>query len=283
VLTAGRTAHGTVTLGNTEGHEPLTFTTDEIKFGGSTAAAATVRPAGTVSSKAPAGYQVKRVQNHIVKPNDTTEQPADVLVVIDALPWGSEALFNVLSDDGVVFDTVNSDSLGDVDLAHYSLVILANDQPQSFYDNYAVNLSAYEAYVTGGGYLWVSAASLGFNDGDFDGGVLPGGATVHGAFDSSNAITDPAHPIVAGMPNPFTGNFASHETFADLVAGTDVIATQTVNSDPTLIEYDLGAGHVLRRPSRTIAASTAARTRARSSSTVSRTRTTRRSRSTHRG
>ena len=75
--------------------------------------------------------------------------------------------------------------------------------------------------------------------------MLPGGVTVHGAFDSSNKITDPAHPIVAGMPNPFTGNFASHETFGDLVAGTDVIATQTTNDDPTLIEYDLGAGHVL--------------------------------------
>ena len=244
VLTPGRTAHGTVNLGNVDGHEPLTFTADEVKVAGSPAAATTLK-AGTVSSKAPVGHKVVRVQSHVIKPNDTTEQPADVLVVIDALPWDSEALFNVLSGDGVVFDAINSDSIGDLDLSRYSLVIVANDQPQSFYDNFAANLSAFEAYVTGGGYLWVSAASTGFNGGDFDGGVLPGGVTVHGGFDSSNAITDPAHPIVAGMPNPFTGNFASHETFGDLVAGTDVIATQTVNTDPTLIEYDLGAGHVL--------------------------------------
>jgi subtilisin family serine protease len=243
VLTPGRTAHGTVNLGNAEGHEPLTFTIDEVKVGGG-GAAITVKRAGVVTGKAPAGYKAKQVKKNI-HPADTTGSSADVLVVMDELPWGSEALFNVLTDDGVVFDTINSDSIGGVALAHYNLVILANDQPQSFYDNYTANLGAFEAYVNGGGFLWVSAASQGFNGGDFEGGVLPGGATVHDAFEDSNKITDPAHPIVAGMPNPFTGSSASHETFADLVGGADVIATLGSGADPTLIEYDLGAGHVL--------------------------------------
>ena len=47
------------------------------------------------------------------------------------------------------------------------------------------------------------------------------------------------------MPNPFTGNSASHATFARPAAGTDVIATRSTNDDPTLIEYGLGPGHVL--------------------------------------
>jgi len=185
------------------------------------------------------------VSRHVA-PRDTSEQPADVLVVIDALPWDSDALFRVLDDDGIVFESINSDSITGIDLSQFSLVIMANDQPQSFYDNYTANADQYASYVEDGGYLWFSAAAQGFNAGSFDNGVLPGGATVHDpAYDDTNDITDPAHPIVAGMPNPFTGDFASHATFADLPAGTDVIATRSTNTDPTLIEYDFGSGHVL--------------------------------------
>ena len=125
-----------------------------------------------------------------------------------------------------------SDSIAGLDLSQYVLVIMANDQPQAFYDNYAANAPTFEAYVTAGGYLWFSTASNGFNGGDFEGGVLPGGATVHDAFDDANAITDLAHPIVAGLPNPFTGTSASHQTFADLPAGTDVIATRVDQHRP---------------------------------------------------
>ena len=63
-------------------------------------------PAAPAAATAPQGrHRVREgpgrvhgrsVRSHVIKPNDTTEPPADVLVVIDALPWGSEALFNVL-------------------------------------------------------------------------------------------------------------------------------------------------------------------------------------------
>ena len=240
VLTPGRTGTGTLNLGNTEGHEPLTFSIDETKIGNGGGALATHLD-GVTSRSAPAGH----VARHVA-PRDTTEQPADVLVVIDAFPWDSDALFRVLDDDGIAFEAINSDSIAGLDLNQFSLVILANDQPQSFYDNYAANFDQYASYVQSGGFLWCSCAAQGFNGGSFDGGVLPGGATVHDpAYDDANAITDPSHPIVAGMPNPFTGSSASHATFADLPAGTDVIATRSTNSDPTLVEYDFGAGHVL--------------------------------------
>ena len=243
MLTPGRTGHGTITLGNVDGHDPLTFSVDEVRVAGG-GTTANVRASGAVSNKAPAGHVARRVTSHIA-PHDTTAPGSDVLVVIDALPWDSDALFRVLTDDGIAFDAVNSDSIAGLDLSQYLLVILANDQPQAFYDNYAANAAAYDAYVTAGGYLWFSTASNGFNGGDFEGGVLPGGATVHDEFDDVNKITDPAHPIVAGLPNPFTGTSASHQAFADLPAGTDVIATRSSNTNPTLIEYDFGAGHVL--------------------------------------
>jgi subtilisin family serine protease len=240
VLTPGRTGHGTITLGNADGHEPLTFAIDEVKVGNGGGSLA-IRPDGVSSRSMPAGHTI-----HRVAPRDTSEQPADVLVVIDALPWDSDALFRVLSDDGIVFEAINSDSIADLDLGQFSLVIFANDQPQSFYDNYAANFDHYASYVENGGFLWVGAAAQGANGGSLDNAVLPGGATVHDpAYDDANRIADAAHPIVAGMPDPFTGNSASHATFADLPAGTEVIATRSTNDDPTLIEYGLGAGRVL--------------------------------------
>ena len=244
VLTPGRTGHGTIDLGNVDGHEPLTFTMDETRIAALNKAPK-VRPSGLTSRTILAGHPASKVQGHIA-PRDTSEVPPDVLVVIDTLPWESDALLRVLSEDGIAFDTVNSDGIAGLDLSRYVLVILANDQPQAFYDSYAANFAAFEAYVEAGGFLWVSAAAAGSQGSTFNGGVLPGGATVHDpAYDGQNAITDPAHPIVAGMPNPFSGSFASHATFADLPAGTDVIATRSTNDSPTLIEYGLGSGHVL--------------------------------------
>jgi len=241
VLTPDRTGEGTLTIGNVDGHQPLTFSMDEIRRTDGNVTAK-VRPNGTISSKAPAGYASKHVPSRVA-PSDTTEDTPDVLVVIDEFPWGSDALFRVLEEDGVVFETINSDSIADLDLGRYVLIILANDQPQSFYDNYATNAELFESFVSGGGYLWAGAASQGSNGGDFDGGGLPGGVTLHVRYDPSNAITNPGHPIVAGMPNPFSGSFASHGWFDGLPAGADVIAT--ASDDPTIVEYDLGDGHVL--------------------------------------
>ena len=72
---------------------------------------------------------------------------------------------------------------------------------------------------------------------------LPGGVIPGDQYDSTNNIIDPAHPLVAGVPNPFTGSFASHAYFTNLVPGTSTIATNTAGN-LTLIHYDLGYGTV---------------------------------------
>ena len=74
-----------------------------------------------------------------------------------------------------------------------------------------------EEYVSTGGFVWVEAASLGVNGGEFGDGVLPGGGTiVEGVFEIENDVVDAAHPTMADVPNPFTGNAASHSAFEDL-------------------------------------------------------------------
>jgi hypothetical protein len=165
---------------------------------------------------------------------------------MDLYPWGTDALFQVLSANGIAFDVANSSRMGSIDLSLYKVVFLSSDQPWFFYDNYAANFSRFESYVQEGGLLWVGAAAWGWNGGDFTGGLLPGGATVAGFLtETFNQVQDADHPIMQGVPDPFFGNAASHTYFENLPAGTNIIASGQDSGQPTLIEYDFGSGRVL--------------------------------------
>jgi hypothetical protein len=59
-------------------------------------------------------------------------------------------------------------------------------------------------------------------------------------------VDDPNHPTVQGVPDPFySAYYASYAVFENLPAGTNVIASGTYDTRPTLIEYDWGAGRVV--------------------------------------
>src|SRR5262249_36664990 len=212
---ARQTRTRTLALTNT-GTLDLTWQTGEIPVA---AARPGATPAGGpgVNSRTPApGYTPK--------PTRTVLTGGPVLVFMDALPWGTDALLQVLTANGIPFDTARSSQMGSIDLSRYEVVFLSNDQPQDFYTNYAANRGRFENYVQAGGFLWAGAAAWGFNGGDFSGGVLPGGATVRQDFENVNDVIDNAHPTMQGMPDPFTGTFASHAAFENLPAGTDIIA-----------------------------------------------------------
>ncbi|MBW6459977.1 MAG: hypothetical protein K0B08_05330 [Bacteroidales bacterium] len=53
-----------------------------------------------------------------------------------------------------------------------------------------------------------------------------------------------AHPIVAGVGNPFYGSYASHGYFSNLVPGTSIITETSSNNLPTTIQYSYGTGTV---------------------------------------
>jgi hypothetical protein len=123
---------------------------------------------------------------------------------------------------------------------------VANDQPQAFYNAYEAILARLEDFAVRGGFVWVGAASVGFNGGSFGGAPLPGGASIfEEIFEDTNDVLEPDHPAVAGVPNPFAGNFASHSTFGDLPPDTVVVTAGTGSGEPTMVEYRLGAGMVL--------------------------------------
>lgn len=168
------------------------------------------------------------------------------LVFMDLLPWGSDALLQVLSANDIDFDTADSAQMGSIDLSNYNVVFISSDQPQNFYTNYNANLSRFSDFVEAGGFLWVGAAAWGWNGGDFNGSELPGGGMISGpVFDDFNDVIDNLHPAMQGVPNPFFGTSASHAAFENLPPEANIIARGQSSGLPTLIEYGFGNGRVL--------------------------------------
>jgi hypothetical protein len=216
VLPAGRTGTQEIVVGNA-GVGDLEFTMQE-------------RPVGTDAAATP--------------PAASPSLAGDpVLVVRDVLPFDSSALTDVLDEGSVRHDVVGSAELATSNLDRYRAVILSNDQPQSFYDNYRAALPRLTAYVEQGGLLWFGAGSAGYADGPI-GEVLPGGATFASSFQTYNDVVDQSHPVVRGLPARFEA-VADFVVLDQLPEGTNIIARGAVDPRPTIVEYGLGAGKVL--------------------------------------
>ena len=74
-------------------------------------------------------------------------QTADVLLLQDNLPWGSNADTTVLSSLGYTYEIKNMSDVPSLDLSKYYFVLIVNDQSQSFYDSYAIDYSIFQNYV----------------------------------------------------------------------------------------------------------------------------------------
>lgn len=237
-LLPGKTDTVAIEIGNVEGHAPLEVSVHERPVAQvEPEAGSSVQPEGGTDA-APDGWEPTTVTPSV--------EGNPVLVVMGHLPWDSDALLQVLDANGLGYDIVDTEGLGSTDLAAYRLVILASDQTQPFYDALAAHTGALERYVRNGGFLWFSAAAWGFAGGSVDGWVLPGGVTVEGpVYEFANAVMEPDHPLVQGIPSPVFGDFASAAAFRDLPSDATVIMTGQSSSEPTLVEYEHGAGRVL--------------------------------------
>lgn len=118
----------------------------------------------------------------------------------DADPWASAENEAILTFYGIPYAVFNSSHMGRVDLSWYSKVIIASDQPQSFYDAMNTSIWWFEDYVEDGGVLEIHAADNGWNYGSWV-GLLPG--RLQYIYYSSDLvdIVDPTHPVVR-TPNP---------------------------------------------------------------------------------
>lgn len=234
---AGRVLTKTVQLTNA-GRANLTYSLVELPV--VLAAKTQVNPSapGVTANKAPAGYKPVAVSAAFTG--------ADALVLMDALPWESDALQRLLQANGIAFDMATSREMGSIDLSRYKTVFIASDQPLGFYVNYGIHRGRFSEYVNKGGLLWMGAAAGGWNGGDIDGEQLPGGVTVRGPVsEAENTIADATHPTMQGMASSYSGSPASLSVFANLPKGAKVITRGGSSGLPTSVEYSYGSGRVL--------------------------------------
>lgn len=172
----------------------------------------------------------------------------------DDLPWNSNAMLTMLVNLGFTegaganqYEVVSSSEMATVSLTPGTdLVIIANDQNNIFYENYAANQVRFNNFVYMGGSLFWEACDQGWAMGSMEssGVVLPGNIETNYNYDNYNYITDQNLPLVSGLPDEMDHNYASHESFTNLPDGTTIYCTDS-NQQPTLIEYNLGGGWII--------------------------------------
>jgi len=205
----------------------------------------------------------------IVPPQTCVGGETDLLIQ-DNVPWigfvgidARGAFVNELIVQGKSWCSIDSSAIGATNLSLFSVIILASDQPTSFYNNImpgGVILPQINTWVLNGGILSASLADSGFNSGSWGGSSFVGGLTQIFAFEQDLTIISPAHPLIAnGLACPGgncsvvvdTGtntdldNFglSAHNAFTSLPTGTTVILISP--SGPVAIEYPHGAGIVI--------------------------------------
>jgi hypothetical protein len=150
----------------------------------------------------------------------------------------------VLAQNAIPYDLIGSAQLASTNLALYDVMIFPSDQFYSSYLNLAARAAQIDAFVQQGGRLEYHAAGYGFNGGEPTLYTLPGGMTVTGDFPSTNVVLLPDHPIAANVPNPFTGNAASHVRFLNIPANAQLILGNDIGL-PNCVQYSYGAGLVV--------------------------------------
>ena len=190
------------------------------------------------------------------------------LLIQDIVPWGGGAgidprgaFVNELIVQGKNWCSIDSFAIVATNLSLFKVIILATDQPTSFYNNImpgGVILPQIDTWVLNGGIMSASLADS--NAGSWAGSSFVGGLTRVNSLVNDITIIDAAHPLIAnGLPCP-GGNcgvvvdvgpntdlddfgLSAHNFFTTLPASTTVILSSA--GGPVAIEYPHGAGIVV--------------------------------------
>src|SRR5437762_12845273 len=155
-------------------------------------------------------------------------------------PWGSTFIKDAITATGHTYTEFTPADLATVNFSDYRVVILNWDDTllDKFITPYTAAIPALEAYVGGGGVVWVQAAIQGNPGDNFP---MPFGGQGLGAdFSASDNVVDPASPMMLNMPNPMMGNSASHLSFTGLPGPAHTVVINPTDNNPVL--YDLQFG-----------------------------------------
>lgn len=190
----------------------------------------------------PMATQVKSEVNSVNPPEDyegkaleappiVSEQIKDKLIIKDVDPWGTTSLEDALNYLGYSYDIVTSSGLPSVNLKNYKVVIIASDQPDSFYDNMVANKALIEEYVMNGGILIAHMCDMGWSMGFWEESFLPGAISLSHITDyvENLSVVDPTHPIINGPYGILTDEnldewgHSSHGYFTNLPANARIL------------------------------------------------------------
>jgi hypothetical protein len=181
---------------------------------------------------------------HAVVPGDVKVGRQIVLLLKDQDAWGVPSLENALIANGIAYDEMGSAQIPTLDLSPYAWVIIESNQPNAFYSTYNANLAMFETWINNGGLFELHGACYSSTN---PRPTPPGGVTGGVDLQNDNYVDMPGHPTVQGVPNPYSGTYASHDSYTNFPGGANIICT--VGTSPggnvTLAEYSLGAGTVL--------------------------------------
>ncbi len=194
---------------------------------------------------------------HTVNVGGSEETAIHVVILRDVVPWADEipaVLDQMLEVMGFEagsgpgeYEVASAASLPDIALVPgEDLLIVQNDQPQSFYNDYAASQVRVQRFVEEGGTVFWEACDRGWQGGSIEsaGIVLPGNVTLSEYETWYNYVALPGAPLVEGLPDLLYGQYASHEALESLPDGAVVYVTDDAGG-ATLAEYGVGDGWVL--------------------------------------
>jgi hypothetical protein len=153
-------------------------------------------------------------------------------------PWGSTFIKDAIIANGHTYTEFAPSDLATVNFSDYRVVICNWDDTTApeFITPYTAAIPALEAYAGAGGVVWVQEAIQ-----SCDAIPMPFGGQGTGCdFSPSDNVVDPASPMMTDIPNPMTGNSASHLSFTGLPAPAHVVVVNPADNNPVL--YDLQFG-----------------------------------------
>lgn len=194
---------------------------------------------------------------HRVNVGGSEGNAVHVVILRDAVPWAPEVppvLDQMLEAIGFTegagprrYEIRGSGEMSTLTLSPgEDLLIVQNDQPQTFYNAYGRNQIRFLQFVASGGTIFWEACDLGWNGGSIQAAriVLPGGVELRPYQTWRNEIALPGAPIVEGLPAEIYGQYASHEGIENLPDGATVYIRDDAGS-PTLVEFGYGDGWVI--------------------------------------
>jgi len=204
------------------------------------------------SKEPPQGYEGNANSVNVLQLRGT--QGKDKLIIMDVNPWTLTSLQDALSYLGYSYDIVGSSDLPNVNLKDYKVVIIASDQPDSFYDNMVANKMLLEEYVSGGGILVAHMCDMGWSGGFWEEPFLPCAPNLshETEYMENLSIVDPTHPIISGPHGTLTNDnidnwhYSSHGYFTNLPANAKILigAADNPTGKPVYVWWTCGRGAV---------------------------------------